>query len=357
MKKKLLILLIFIFALFLILFIFFNESNYYQGEKSDHFNGKNFFNPSDQIDHQKRNFFSYYLSKIQYQKQHGKTQWPNQIIEKNNFQLSSIKNNNNQQFQITYVGHSTFLLQHLGLNILFDPIWSNRASPFSFIGPKRITQPGIKFEDLPKIDLVLISHSHYDHMDLATIKKLHQAFQPKFITGLGNCYYLNTKRKLGLDCQELDWQDKLKINQEFSIHFLPAKHWSKRMFFGRNASLWGAFVLESIHGNVYFAGDTGYDQHFKKAQKQFKKFKIAFLPIGAYKPENFMLKYHISPSQAIQAHLDLNSNLSIAMHYQTFPLSSENFNDPIIDLEKEKLIKEINQEFITLERGKNKLIK
>jgi len=336
------------------LLIFFTESGYYKGNASDHFNGKFFFNPNEKNDDLKKNFFSYFFNKFKYEKQFGKTKWQDQLITvEQNKPLPKI---NDKSLHVTYVGHSTFFLQLEGLNILTDPIFSDRASPFNFLGPKRAIIPGINFNDLPKIDIVLISHSHYDHMDLPSIIKLQKHSQPKFITGLGNCFFLNKIKKFKLDCVELDWHEKYSKSSNFNIHFLPAKHWSKRMMFGRNASLWGAFAIESKLGNIYFAGDTGYDLHFSNAKKQFKQFKLALLPIGAYKPEDFMLKYHLSPSQAIKAHIDLNSKKSIAMHYQTFKLSSENFDDPIIDLENEKKIKKINNEFTVLGVGKKLIL-
>ncbi len=336
------------------LVIFFSESGYYKGIISDHFDGKSFYNPKEKNIDQKRSFFSYFFNKFKYEKQFGKVKWQDKLISiEQNKPLQKI---NDKSIHLTYVGHSTFLLQLEGLNILTDPIFSNRASPFTFLGPKRAIITGINFNDLPKIDIVLISHSHYDHMDLPTIVKLQKHSQPKFITGLGNCFFLNKIRKMNLDCVELDWHEKFSSSQNFNIHFLPALHWSKRMMLGRNASLWGAFAIESKIGNIYFAGDTGYDLHFSDAKKQFKQFKLALLPIGAYKPQDFMLKYHLSPSQAVKAHFDLNSKKSIAMHYQTFKLSSENFDDPVIDLENEKKLKKISADFITLKVGKKLIL-
>ena len=349
---KFLLLAIIIFSITLL--IFFSESGYYKGEISNHFNSKSFYNPTDKNIDQKRSFFSYFLNKFKYEKQFGKVKWQDKLITiEQNKPLPRI---NDKSIHVTNIGHSTFLLQLQGLNIITDPIFSNRASPFNFLGPKRAIIPGVNFDDLPKIDIVLISHSHYDHMDLPTILKLQKHSNPKFITGLGNCFFLNKIKKMNLDCEELDWHDKFTLSQNFNIHFLPAKHWSKRMMFGRNASLWGAFAIQSKIGHIYCAGDTGYDSHFSEARKQFKQFKLALLPIGAYKPEDFMLKYHISPSQAIKAHFDLNSKKSIAMHYQTFKLSSENFDDPIIDLENEKKLKKISSEFIALDVGKKLIL-
>ena len=331
--------------------LFFYESKYYQGQISDHFDGKRFFNPQTQ-DPLKKNFMSYYQAKAKYEKENGKSLWVEEKIPVKKFipqpQI------NNDKINVTYVGHSTFLLQFNNLNILTDPIWSNRASPLAFLGPKRAKDPGIDFANLPKIDIVLVSHSHYDHLDIPTLKKLHQHSRPKILSGLGVCYYLNNIKKLSFDCHEMDWHDKFNFNQDLTINFLPAQHWSKRMFWGSNATLWGAFALETKLGNIYFAGDTGYGNHFREAGNKFKQFRLALLPIGAYKPQDFMIKHHISPKQAIQAHEELNAQKSIAMHFETFRLASDNFYDPANDLRKYRAQKNLEDKFLILEVGQNK---
>jgi L-ascorbate metabolism protein UlaG (beta-lactamase superfamily) len=331
--------------------LFFKESSYYKGPKSNHFDGKKFFNPSDDLT-QKKDFLSYYKSRKEYEKKFGKTDWKSYNINLKTYK--PLEKNNNNKFSITYVGHSTFLIQFNNLNILTDPIWSNRASPFSFIGPKRVKNPGIKFDDLPKIDIVLISHSHYDHLDIPTIKKLKKHSNPQIYAGLGVCHYLNIIKKLNLECYEMDWHDNKIINDDLTIHFLPAKHWSKRYLYGSNASLWGAFALEAKIGNIYFAGDTGYENHFAEAGLKFKKFKIALLPIGAYKPQEFMSKYHISPKEALMAHKELNAEFSIAMHYETFQLASDKFEDPANEIRKFQKENNINNKFLLMEVAENK---
>lgn len=334
---------------FATIFIFcrlaFSEVGYYQGPISDHFDGKRFFNPSDSSPHEK-SVFAYFKSKFFYEKEHGKPVWSRAETAITTAIPKAIIDNNS--IVATYVGHSTFLLQLEGANILTDPVWSKRASPVSFAGPKRVKNPGIKFEDLPKIDLVLISHSHYDHMDLPTIKLLKNHSNPKFLVGLGNCHYLNQVKSLNLDCQEMDWGDKFNFNEKLVINFLPAKHWSKRAFFGSNVTLWGAFAIESRVGPVYFAGDTGYGEHFKEAAENFGNFTLALLPIGAYKPKDFMSKNHIGPTQAVQAHLELMAKKSIAMHYETFQMASDNFSDPRSDLEIAKKEHDLKDDFVLL---------
>ncbi len=352
MKKIIFIILIFILITYFLCYLYFNEKNYYQGSISDHFNGKKFYDINLEKNSNKK-FFSYFKSKIDYEKKHGKTQWQDQETLVNQTIPENIISNTT--IHATFVGHSTFLIQLQGLNILTDPIWSKRASPLSFIGPIRAQQVGIKFENLPKIDLVLISHSHYDHMDIPTIKKLKDHSNPKFLTGLGNCYYLNHLKKLKINCTEMDWQEKFTF-EKITINFLKAQHWSKRSFFGSNASLWGAFAIQSKIGNIYFAGDTGYNSHFQDAYNKIGKFKLALLPIGAYKPEDFMFRHHTSPKQAIQAHLDLHAEKSIAMHYGTFKLGTDNFDDPINDLNKFKKELNLEKNFITLKPGEKIII-
>ena len=149
----------------------------------------------------------------------------------------------------------------------------------------------------------------------------------------------------------MDWGQKHLYKNDVVINFLRAKHWSKRAMWGKNSTLWGAFALETKRGNIYFAGDTGYDDHFLEAQSQFKKFKIALLPIGAYKPEDFMIHHHMSPQQAIQAHQDLNSDLSIAMHFETFKLASDNFFDASTDLQKFSQQYDLQNKFLIIPVG------
>jgi L-ascorbate metabolism protein UlaG (beta-lactamase superfamily) len=151
----------------------------------------------------------------------------------------------------------------------------------------------------------------------------------------------------------MDWNEKIKFNESLSINFLRAKHWSKRAFWGSNATLWGAFGLETNLGNIYFAGDTGYDSHFAEAGQKFKNFKLALLPIGAYKPKDFMIRHHIDPAQAILAHKELNSEKSIAMHFETFQLASDNFTDPAKDLKKHRKEANLENDFLILEVGEN----
>ena len=337
--------------------IFFTEKNYYHGKVSNHFDGEKFHNLNSEG---AKTFSSYRKSKQEYAKIHGETQWPKQELEV--ITTLPAQKVDNHQIISTFVGHSTFLIQVAGLNILTDPIWSNRASPLSFAGPKRVKKPGINFADLPKIDVVLISHSHYDHLDLPTVKQLKKHSNPHFFVGLGMCYFLNNLKNLKLNCTELDWDQSFTFNQNLQISFLPAKHWSKRYLFGNNATLWGAFALQAKLNNgqmakIYFAGDTGFDNHFFEAGKQFNGFDLAFLPIGAYKPESFMSKHHTSPQEAVLAMQQLQAKQAVAMHFETFPMASDNFFDPAFDLKQALKQQNINEkQFLTLQPGQQLIL-
>lgn len=221
---------------------------------------------------------------------------------------------NHQTVCITPIFHACTLIQTAGLNILTDPIWSERASPVTFAGPKRIRPPALALDQLPKIDIVLISHNHYDHMDLSTLQQLQKKFQPTFITGLGNDHLLRKNHLKQVIA--LDWWQKAPFSK-IDIHFVPAQHFSGRGLFDRNYSLWGGFVIETKVGAVYFAGDTGYGPFLHEIAHRFPNIRAALLPIGAFKPREFMKSMHMNPADAVQALLDLNAQKGIGIHFDS----------------------------------------
>jgi L-ascorbate metabolism protein UlaG (beta-lactamase superfamily) len=228
--------------------------------------------------------------------------------------------------RITWVNHATMLIQTAGVNILTDPIWSDRCSPVSFAGPKRHHAPAIRFEDLPPIDAVVLSHNHYDHMDVPTLRRLARDQRPRVIAGLGNGAFLEPK---GVPTTELDWWQSVEIAPGVKIHAVPAQHFSSRGLADRDANLWAGYVIETAGAApVYFAGDTGWGPHFAMIRERFGAPRAAILPIGAFRPVWFMHAVHISPDEAVQAAAVLGAKVSIPMHYYTFHLGDDGQDEP-----------------------------
>jgi L-ascorbate metabolism protein UlaG (beta-lactamase superfamily) len=229
------------------------------------------------------------------------------------------------QLHVTLVNHSTVLLQQSGSHILTDPIWSERASPFAAIGPRRHREPGVRWEDLPRIDTVLLSHNHYDHLDLATLRRLADCGQSRFVVPAGVGRLLRS-RNIG-PVQELDWGESVTLGQT-TVHAVPAEHFSARGVFDRNLTLWCGYVVESAAGTVYFAGDTAFGGHFAGIRERFGAPRLALLPIGAYQPRWFMSPMHMAPDEAVRAHEILGARTSIAIHHGTFQLTDESIDTP-----------------------------
>ena len=235
-----------------------------------------------------------------------------------------------EEIHYKQINHATILVQHKSKNILTDPVYSKRASPFSWTGPKRYREPAIAFESLPKIHAVVISHDHYDHLDIKTLQRLSERDAPYIYVGLGTKLFLE-KFKIK-NVVEMDWNDKVKLG-EIDITFLPAKHWSNR-FLSPRKTLWGSWMFSSKNRNIYFAGDSGYDTHFKQIRKDFGKIDLALIPVGAYKPRFFMQHVHMAPEDAYMAHQDLNPEVSFAIHWGTFQLTHEGMFDPVDELQE-----------------------
>lgn len=249
----------------------------------------------------------------------------------------------------TFVNHSTFILNINGTIILTDPIWSEYCSPIQGFGPKRIQGPGIKLDSLPKVDIVLISHNHYDHLDYETLSKLKRLFDPHFCVPLGDGELL---KKMGTQkVTEFDWwQEEVKCG--LPLTFLPAEHFSGRALFDQNQSLWGSWAIRDAGQFIYFAGDTGYSKHFSEIRNFLKDpITLSLLPIGAYLPRWFMKPVHMSPQDACQAHLDLGSHKSIAMHFGTFLLADDRPDEVIEDFQKAKDYFQISEEEFSLPTG------
>jgi len=227
--------------------------------------------------------------------------------------------------RITLVNHSTVLIQQHGVNILTDPIWSERTSPYQWIGPRRKRIPGVAWEHLPPIHLVLLSHNHYDHLDLPTLRRLAARQNAPYIVPRG-CAPLLHAEKIG-PAHELDWGDSLPL-AGCTIHSVPALHSAARSLRDRNRSLWCGYIIESSAGLVYFAADTAFGPHFAQIRERFGAPRLALLPIGAYEPRWFMSPIHMNPEEAVRAHRILEPTTSIAIHHGTFQLADESIDAP-----------------------------
>ena len=236
-----------------------------------------------------------------------------------------IINNKNTNFAI-WIGHSTFLINLNGVYILTDPIFSDRASPLKNIGPKRLIEPAININEIPKVDIVTISHNHYDHLDIKSLKIIANKFpQAKFLVPVGDKKLLE---KNNIDnIFEFQWWDTMSIN-DIDITFTPVQHWSARGIFDRNKSLWGGWYFNAHGLNLFHAGDSGYSKDFVDIKNNLGAPDLAFIPIGAYDPEWFMSESHMNPEEAVKVSLDLNAKQSIGMHWGTFTLTSEDTIDP-----------------------------
>jgi len=327
----------------------------YEGPVSDHFDGDKFYNRVDS-DFGLIDFFRFSLPF-----NFIKATWP-EWIESNRQKIPPTEYRHGQkddEISVTFINHSTLLIQVDGVNILTDPIFTQRTSSFSWIGPKRVRNPGVNIEDLPPIDLILVSHNHYDHLDIESLKLL-QAQNPDsqpvlILSGLGNGLLFEES---GLNCFiDLDWNQSLQY-QNIEIVFTETRHRSGRGISDQNKTLWGGFVIKSSQGNIYFAGDTAYGPHFKETQKTHGDFILSLLPIGAYEPRWFMKVAHLNPEDAVAAHMDLNSKKSMGIHFGTFQLTYESIDQPIIDLKKALKGKQVAEtDFIVPDFGETYVFK
>lgn len=292
----------------------------YKGEKTDHFDGRKFYNPGG---HKMGDF----RKLMKYNRQNKRKKWEFQDIETIHTEvISDFDTEGDVRFY--HINHATMLVQMDGINILTDPVYFKRASPFSWAGPKRYRDPGIPFDLLPRIDVVVISHDHYDHLDVNTLKRLAKRDNPQILAGLGHKKFLK-KFKLR-NVEEMDWGEAVEING-VEIHFEKALHWSNRAFSPRK-TLWGSYMFIGS-SKVYFAGDTAYENHFSEIKEKFQNIDLALIPVGAYTPRFFMLHVHMDPEHAVKSHLDLDPRLSYAIHWGTFQLTHEGMFDPVEELD------------------------
>lgn len=293
----------------------------YRGAISDHFDGKKFYSHDN-------NQMGSFKDLIVYQITQKKAKWPYLMQE----EVSKIDVLEKVGKEIRYklINHATLLIQHNNVNIITDPVYVTRASPFpNVIGPRRYRNPSLPYDQLPNIDIVLISHDHYDHLDLITLKQIAVDHQPIIYVGLGLKGYLE-KFSIG-NVVEMDWQEEINT-MGLKLTFLPAKHWSNRAF-SPYKTLWGSFMIQSNAKTIYFGGDSAMDKHFKEIRTLYPQIDLAFIPIGAYVPRSFMSYVHMPPEDALEAHKILQPKHSVAIHWGTFQLTGEGMYDPIDELQ------------------------
>ena len=348
---------------------------YYEGPRSGHFDGERFFNPTPgpkaKAPGGPARFMNRFIGSNE------RALWPEQVPVAPTVPPRRVEGT---EMLVTWIGHATVLVQTAGLNILTDPIWSERSSPFSFAGPKRVRAPGVRFEDLPRIDLVLVSHNHYDHMDLPTLKRLWQRDRPVIVTSLGNDTILRragiSSRHARTDCgrcpgvEALDWGSGTTAQGEAMeawkmkavgpaplalVQVLRNHHWGSRWGTDRNRALWSAFAVRIPGGSIFFAGDTGWgDGSWVKEATRYGPYRLAILPVGAYEPRDVMQANHFDPDEAARAFETLNPTVALGMHWGTFQLTFESIDDPPRRLAAARKARRIAPErFVTTEVGKS----
>lgn len=262
----------------------------------------------------------------------------------------------NQQVAITWIGHSSFLAEFENFRILMDPVYSKQIGPAGMFGPTRVVEPGLSLENTPKIDLILLSHDHFDHMDLPTLEFFAKRDNPTIIAGKGNKPLLQDTGFSKI--VELNWWENHSLENIVDITFVPAQHWSTRNLFSRNTTLWGGFYFKMKEKKYYFVGDTGYHPKlFKEIQERVGSPDFSFIPVGAYAERNFMKDQHVNPEEAVAIHQDVKSKVSVGMHFGTFQLTDEPIDEPCELLKTEAKIKALaTADFTCMEHGETRFL-
>ncbi|MDQ0318755.1 L-ascorbate metabolism protein UlaG (beta-lactamase superfamily) [Pararhizobium capsulatum DSM 1112] len=297
-------------------------NRYYSGPVSDHFDGTRFFNPDGEEP-------ASALSLIRWKLGKGNVPWPRAFASP--FPPAVPEGRvSGGRLVVTMVGHASMLIQVAGLNILTDPVWSERTSPFSWAGPTRVNPPGIRMSDLPPIDVVLVTHNHYDHLDLATLHALQQLEEPPVITPLGNAAIIRSRVSTAR-ITEMDWGEQHSIAPGVTLHCEPCHHWSARGLGDRRMALWAAFVVATPDGNIYHVGDTGFHKgiNYRAAREKHGGFRLANLPFGAYEPRWFMRAQHQNPEEAVKGMQLCDAAFVAGHHWGTVKLTNEGIEQPI----------------------------
>ena len=318
----------------------------YSGPLSDHFDGWKFFDPDGTPPKSLREVLRW-----QFDGRRTRSVWPEWVPSPHADHPPPLVNGG--KVRLSFVGHASWLIQTGGLNILVDPVWSMRVSPVGWAGPRRHNDPGIAFDKLPNIDVVLVSHGHYDHLDIATLSRLAKNFAPRVITPLGNDLTMR-ERDGAIRAEAFDWHDRVDLGGGIAVHLVPTRHWTARGLFDRNRALWASFVLQTPAGKIYVVCDSGYGEgkHFRRVGEAHGPLRLAILPIGAYEPRWFMRDQHMNPEDAVKALLDCGAQSALAHHHGTFQLTDEAIDAPAQALDEALAAANIPRErFVALKPG------
>jgi len=294
------------------------RNRYYAGPQSDHFDGHRFHSPGQPTTD--RSFGEL----MRWRREGKRAEWPGHVPV-----TATVPPERSAAPRVTMVGHATVLIQVEGLNILTDPVWSDRASPFRFAGPRRVTAPGIDFAHLPPIDAVLLSHNHYDHLDVHTLRRLHAHHRPRMVMPLGTDATVRRAVR-SADIVTGDWHDRVTLGPGVTVTLTPANHWSARGFRDRRHALWCGFWIETPGPGIWFAGDTGYGDGaiFRAIRNRHGAPDLALIPIGAYEPRWFMAPQHCAPEEAVRIFHDIGAVTALGIHWGTFQLTDEPREEP-----------------------------
>jgi L-ascorbate metabolism protein UlaG (beta-lactamase superfamily) len=311
---------------------------FYAGPKSDHFDGESFYNPWGRMP--RKGLWDI----LKWRVQGERSEWPERVENPKRPPLVE----RSDALRVTYIGHASFFVQVKNINLLIDPVFSERCSPFTSVGPKRVRDPFVPMDKLPKIDFIFVSHNHYDHLDLASLSWLARNHKPMIYTPLGNTRIIKPCSD-GCTMLAMDWHDTAPIGKDLSLSVTPAQHWSRRGFNDISRDLWGGMFLKTTDGqSLYYCGDSGFHKGlFEEIRKKYGAPDIALLPAGAYEPSWFMKYSHMNPEEAVATFKLLQARQAMAFHHETFQLSDEPFEGPRTALEALKIKENIGgQDFI-----------